>query len=59
MLKTALGLLAPILKTLLLQLLTEAFVKDLAIQALEQAAKATDSDVDDALVESVKKAWSK
>lgn len=57
MIHAALGLLAPIFKSLLLKLITEAFLKDLAIQALEEAAKATDNKVDDRLVASVKEAW--
>lgn len=59
MLQAALGLLAPIFKSLLLKLLTETFLKDVAIQALEEAAKLTDNDVDDEMVKSVKKAWNK
>ena len=59
MIQAALGLLAPIFKSLLLKLLTETFLKDVTIQALEEAAKLTDNNVDDELVESVKKAWNK
>ena len=59
MLSSVLGLLAPILKNLFLKLLTENFIKNVAIQALEGAAKSSNNTINEELVESVKQAWGK
>lgn len=43
--------------SLLFQLLTESFIKQFVAHSLEWAAKQSDNEVDDRLVESVKQAW--
>ena len=51
------AILTPILKSILFSLLTEAFIKNFAIHALEEAVKLSDNNVDDKIVADVKKAW--
>lgn len=46
-------------KALLMALLTEEFMKEIIIFALEKLAKLSDTDVDDELVAKVKKALEK
>jgi hypothetical protein len=53
------NILKEILKAVLLSLLTEQFIKDLIVYALETLSKRTDNEVDDRVVEMVKKALEK
>lgn len=43
--------------SLLFQLVTESFVKRFVVHSLQWAAKRTDNEVDDKLVQDVKQAW--
>lgn len=51
------SLLAPIFKSMLLSLLTKAFLQDFVIHTLEAAAEETDNEVDDKIIADIKKAW--
>lgn len=52
-------ILGKIAVSLLMSLATESFIKAFVIAGLEWAAKQSENDVDDKIVQSVKEAWNK
>ena len=54
-----LGIIGGAFISLGLKLLTESFIKDVVVLALEQIVKKTKTDLDDQLLQFIKKAWDK
>lgn len=52
-----LGTLLKILISMLTSLLTEAFLKEVIVDALAKVVKLTATDLDDKLLDAAKKAW--
>lgn len=54
---TILGILGKVGMSLLMSLLTEAFIKKAVIACLELLVKRTESDIDDKILKAAKEAW--